>query len=84
MAPEKTRIGPNSPSDLAQARVSAVISPLRASGRVTSQKAWKRLQPSVRATSSCLTEIWPKVARMVLTAKAQATMNWASTTLGIW
>ena len=39
VAPEKIKIGPNSPSDRAQAKVAAVKMPRRASGTATSQKA---------------------------------------------
>ena len=75
VAPEKIRMGPNSPSERAQARVAAVSTPRLASGNTTSQNAWLREHPSVRATCSCRGLICSKVARMVLTAKAQATMN---------
>ena len=56
--------------------------PRRASGMETIQKACQRLHPSVRATRSLRGVIWSKVTRIVRTAKAQATLNCASTTLG--
>ena len=82
VAPEKTRIGPNSPSDRAQASVAAVSMPRRASGKTTIQNAWLRLHPRVRATCSERGLIWSNVTRIVRTANAQATVNWARTTLG--
>jgi hypothetical protein len=56
--------------------------PRRASGSTTRPNACARLHPNVRATCSCRGGIWSKVTRMVRTAKAQATANCASTTLG--
>ena len=52
VAPQKIKIGPNSPSDFAQASVPAVRRPRRASGNVTYQNACPRPQPSVIATCS--------------------------------
>ena len=75
VAPEKTRIGPNSPNDLAQANVAAVNKPLLAAGSVTYQNACHRLHPKVRATCSFLGDIWSKVDLMVLTENAHATVN---------
>ena len=54
VAPEKIRIGPNSPKDRAQARVAAVTTPRPASGKTTLQNACPRLHPRVRATCSRL------------------------------
>ena len=73
VAPAKTRIGPNSPSERAHARVAAVSTPRRASGKTTSQKAWLREQPSVSATCSPRGSIGLNVTSIVRTANAQAT-----------
>ena len=83
VAPAKTRIGPNSPSARAQAIVPAETIPRHASGSATVQNAWLRVQPSVSATCSARGEIWSNVTRIVRTANAQLTANWARITLGI-
>ena len=82
VAPAKISRGPNSPSARAQASVPAVRIPRLASGNTIKPNACARLHPSVSATCSRRGSIWSKVARIVRTANAQATENWASTTAG--
>ena len=84
IAPENTRIGPNSPSARAHARRNADNIPRRTCGSTTWRNACPRLQPTVNATCSWRTSICWKVTIIVRTAKAQATANWARTIDGFW
>ena len=83
VAPENTKIGPNSPSDRAHASVAAVNMPRRASGNATNQNAFAHEHPSVIATCSPRGEICSNVPRIVRTENAHATENCARITLGI-
>ena len=61
-------MGPNSPSERAQAMVPVVKMPGRACGNTTCQNACQREQPSVSATCSVRGEICSKVSRIVRVA----------------
>ena len=88
VAPEKIRIGPNSPSARAQDNVAAVSKPRRASGKgdAPGRTLAARVQPSRHGhlLGAGASDIWSKVTRMVRTANAPDTENCARITLGTW
>ena len=83
VALEKIRIGPNSPNDLAHARVNAATTPRHACGNAISENERNRLAPRVLAMRSGRSLICSNVSRIVLIANAAATVNWARMTAGI-
>lgn len=82
VASANIRIGPNSPSERAQASVAATSKPRRASGRVTFQKARLRVQPRVSASNSSSTQapgaVLDSINRLSPTTSGGSTMGTSS------